>query len=563
MSLSIRNKKTQILLLSFAFTFIIFALNKKSNKSLPNAPFNLRNLLSSEDVNNRCEKASKNFLNQYNVSEIPPEDSVKLSEHQIDLKNIIHNKEYNFNSIKKYIPRILIFFIFLIVDILLIIMWFVFCGCCCCCGKKTNAGGCAKCLFFLFCFFSAISILICVVGFITSPSIYKSLNGVMCSLYKLVFHFIEGTKDDISFSDWKGLEGINDLLLKYESTHKKIEGLPKGDSFGDECSDSNDQCCYAYDNIVNSLKDNKDISNGLGKMQGQITSISSKFSDIKDNTLDCVEKKMEFIDCYFKLGMIILFAAIAAMCLLGILSLTPYFYCNYSCISCLYHLLWNIQMLVIIITLLIGVCLGIVGIVFKDAVSLLNYAKSKENLDSDDPFLLDLDKDNRDKINTCFNGNGDLSTLLDNDLHSEQIKNESKSFENNYSIIKEQSSEKPKLFDAYNKLREVINELVELNNNLSKEQMSKLLDCKFIRVDLSITLDEIKDSLSKKLLLFSIIIIIADLAAFVSILFGLLFVVNYKGPNEFEEVKSHERNNKSHSRDTKNKMDSSSENLRK
>ena len=123
MSLSIRNKKTQILLLSFAFTFIIFALNKKSNKSLPNVPFNLRNLLSSDDVNNRCEKASKNFLNQYNVSDIPPNEPEELSEHQKVLKDIIHNKEYNFNSIKKYIPRILIFFIFLIVDILLIIMW--------------------------------------------------------------------------------------------------------------------------------------------------------------------------------------------------------------------------------------------------------------------------------------------------------------------------------------------------------------------------------------------------------------------------------------------------------
>lgn len=562
MSLSIRNKKTQILLLSFAFTFIIFALNKKSNKSLPNAPFNLRNLLSSEDVNIRCEKAPKNFLNQYNVSEIPTEDPEELNEHQKVLKNIIHNKEYNFNSIKKYIPRILIFFIFLIVDILLIIMWFVFCGCCCCCGKKTNAGGCAKCLFFLFCFFSAISILICVVGFIISPSIYKSINGVMCSLYKLVFHFIEGTKDEISFSDWKGLEGINSLILKYESTREKIVGLPPRNNFGDECSDQGEQYCSFYEEIKGKLKENNDISNGLGKMQGQINSISSKFSDIKDNTLDSVEKIMEFIDCYYKLGMIILFAAIAAMCLLGILSLTPYFCSNYSCISCLYHLFWNIEMLVIIITLLIGVCLGIVGIVFKDAVPLLNYAKSSDNLGSDNPFLLDLDKDNRDKINTCFNGNGDLSTLL-GDLHSEQIKNESEKFESNYETIKGQSSEKQKLFDAYNKLREVINELLELNNNLSKEQMSKLLDCKFIRVDLSITLGEIEDSLSKKLLLFSIVIIIADLGAFISILFGLLFVVNYKGPNEFEEVKSHERNNKSHSRDTKNKMDSSSENLRK
>lgn len=563
MSLSIRNKKTQILLLSFAFTFIIFALNKKSNKSLPNAPFNLRILLSSEDVNIRCEKAPKNFLNQYNVSEIPTEDPEELSEHQKVLKNIIHNKEYNFNSIKKYIPRILIFFIFLIVDILFIIMWFVFCGCCCCCGKKTNAGGCAKCLFFLFCFFSAISILICVVGFIISPSIYKSINGVMCSLYKLVFHFIEGTKDEISFSDWKGLEGINDLILKYESTHNKTNKLPNKEFYGEDCSGQDDPYCKAYEEIIGKLKSNNDISTNLEKMKVQITSISSKFSDIKDNTLDSVEKIMEFIDCYYKLGMIILFAAIAAMCLLGILSLTPYFCCNYSCISCLYHLFWNIEMLVIIITLLIGVCLGIVGIVFKDAVPLLNYAKSSDNLGSDNPFLLDLDKDNRDKINICFNGNGDLSTLIGEDLQSKDINEYSSNFKTQYKELKNESPQRENLVKAYDQLNVIINELVELNNNLSKEQMSKLLDCKFIRVDLSITLGEIEDSLSKKLLLFSIVIIIADLGAFVSILFGLLFVVNYKGPNEFEEVKSHERNNKSHSRDTKNKMDSSSENLRK
>ena len=102
-----------------------------------------------------------------------------------------------------------------------------------------------------------------------------------------------------------------------------------------------------------------------------------------------------------------------------------------------------------------------------------------------------------------------------------------------------------------------------MNNDLKKEQSSKILNCQFMRLDYDIITKEINDRLAKTLVLFAIIIIISDLAAFVSILFGLLFVINYKGQNDFEEVKSHERNNKSQSRDTRNKMDSSSENLRK
>ena len=567
MSSSIKSKKTQILLLSFAFTFIIFILNKNPSKSLPNLPFDLRNLLSGEDVTKRCEKAPKDFLSKYNATTGLPSMEEKelsdLSESQLIIKGIIEGEKVNFNTIKKYIPKILIFFIFLIVDVFFIIMWFVFCGCCCCCGKKNKpfAGGCAKFLFFLFCFFSVISILICVIGFIVSPSIYKSINGVLCSLYKVVFHLIEGVNGEIPISDWKGLDGINDLISKYEKSEQNIKNLPTID--GCQESDTN---CTTYNNILAELKNalNSESSSKLDPFKEKITSFSSEFTSIKDKTFDSVENIMKKIDNYYKLAIIILFAALAGLCLLGMLTLVPYFCCNYGCISCLFHLFWNIQMLLIIITVLISICLGVVGIVCKDAISLLNYSVSSKNLENEKPFLLDFLGEHKDKIDTCFNKNGDISSLfISEELHNENLEAKSNEFKTKYSEIKDDLKQNDNLAKAYEQLDKEIDVIIELNNNLKTEQLSSILNCQFMRVDYDIITREINDCLAKTLVLFSIIIIISDLAAFVSILFGLLFVINYKGQNDFEEVKSHERNNKSQSRDTKNKMDSSSENLRK
>ena len=309
---------------------------------------------------------------------------------------------------------------------------------------------------------------------------------------------------------------------------------------------------------------NSESSSKLDPFKEKITSFSSEFTSIKDKTFDSVENIMKKIDNYYKLAIIILFAALAGLCLLGMLTLVPYFCCNYGCISCLFHLFWNIQMLLIIITVLISICLGVVGIVCKDAISLLNYSVSSKNLENEKPFLLDFLGEHKDKIDTCFNKNGDISSLfISEELHNENLEAKSNEFKTKYSEIKDDLKQNDNLAKAYEQLDKEIDVIIELNNNLKTEQLSSILNCQFMRVDYDIITREINDCLAKTLVLFSIIIIISDLAAFVSILFGLLFVINYKGQNDFEEVKSHERNNKSQSRDTRNKMDSSSENLRK
>ena len=141
-----------------------------------------------------------------------------MTNYQKSLKDIIVNKKYE--KIKDYLLRIIIYLALLVLDIFLIIIWFALWGCFCCKSKKSFASGCSKCLYFIFIFFSVISILISVFGFFIIPCFYKSSNDIICSLYKIVFHFIEGVNNDIPASHWKNfLHSMNpynsNLLLSY------------------------------------------------------------------------------------------------------------------------------------------------------------------------------------------------------------------------------------------------------------------------------------------------------------------------------------------------------------
>ena len=72
---------------------------------------------------------------------------------------------------------------------------------------------------------------------------YKSFNGFICSLYKLVFHFIEGTKNDFPISNWKGFKGIISLTKIYEqnSTSSNLPNINGGD-----CKSGEEELCKTY-----------------------------------------------------------------------------------------------------------------------------------------------------------------------------------------------------------------------------------------------------------------------------------------------------------------------------
>jgi hypothetical protein len=529
-----------------------------------------RNLLSEDFVEKRCDNTRKGFLENYkNDYHSNLKYDEELTKYQKALKDIIENRNDYTKDVKTYLPRILIFFIFLLVDILLIIVWIIFCCCCCCSNnKKSSSSICGKCSFVIYLILSCVVILLCVLGFFLSPQFLKSINGVACSFYKLIFHFIDGTENDFPPSKWKGIKGLQDLIDKYDRTYIGISELKDKSELTNDCSSPEDEYCYFYDKIVQSIKNenkNVEFQNSLENIKGEIDKISETFNSIKNEALEDVERIMKDLDKYCNLGLMALFCVIFLFSFLSLITLIIYFTCNCECISCLYHLFWNFEMIMIMATLLIGSVLGIVGVISKDAISILKYLKSSQNLMSDEPFLLKIDSNIKEKIDICFNKDG---ILMDNDFKGSfdiNIDQYYDSFEGNYSNFKKENKfiEKEDLVKAYEKLDEVLTSLKNLNDYLNKDNLENLLNCKFVGNDFDILVDELNNSLVKKLLLYSFIIIIADLASVISIFFGIQVIKNYKGQSEPQQIETSEKRTKSRSKDTKNNMDSSSDNLRK
>ena len=287
------------------------------------------------------------------------------------------------------------------------------------------------------------------------------------------------------------------------------------------------------------------------------------FNDFKTKELDDIEKIMEKFDKYGKLGLFTLFSAIIAFCFLCLLILSSYFICNCNCMSCLYHIFWNIEMLIIIVTMLIGVCLGLTGVISKDFIVLLKYAKSYENLKEDKPFLLDFDKSQLERLTICLNGNGDLKYSIFTEPYSGsyQMSIKESDFSDFFVEYKKMEKTDPNK-STYDKMNEVIVNMKNLNNSLSGDNiLDKIFNCKFFQWDFEILTKELKDSISKNLTFYSLIIIVADLVAFISLFFGIIIVNNYKGKNV--EPESHDRHIQMNVKGAKPNMDSSSDNLRK
>ena len=572
MSLPVNKKKIKILLLSLSCTLVIFFLNKNSSNSIPRLPFNLRNLFELETADKRCENTEKKFLEQYTDPELSDQDlnDIKKDDRYLDvLKDIIREKDLG--KIKKYLPRIIMYIIFVCVDILLIVFWIALCGCCCC-GKKNKeaATGCSKCYFFIFCFLNVVAILICICGFILVPCFFKSINGVVCSFYKLVLHFTDGTRNDYSdIYNWKGFEGINNLTDEYNQIKVELKEINDIEKKNTACNNDNDEFCKYYKTTFNELlnEDNSDFIDYLEIPGKNISLMSDSINNIKNNTLDDIEEIMKYFDKEGKLGLYLLFCAIALLCLIGLLTLSFYFVCNCNCIVCLFHLFWNIEMLIIIITILVGVCFGIFGVFSKDLVPILKYVKSEENLNNTDPLLLKFNDDSdKELTNICFNKDGNLTSYVfktNKKYKSKFNDNFYKDFQKEYEKLKNANTEQqPKLVSAYENLEDILKKLKDINNDLNEHNITKIFECKYFQRDFDILLIELKDSLAKKLSLFALGIIIADLVAFLGIFFGVLIASNYVGKNEVEP-ESNDKHIKMKVKDNRPNLDSSSDNFRK
>ena len=223
-----------------------------------------------------------------------------------------------------------------------------------------------------------------------------------------------------------------------------------------------------------------------------------------------------------------------------------------------------------VIIFLVGMGLNIIGIVGKDSVSIIQYVKSSNNLNSEDPLLLKVDNDSVKYIDTCLNGNGNLTSLLGiNNTYFPQFPLKIDEVQNNYNKVKNKNNEKSEndqklteIIENYETIIKIYDICENIKNEINNPPNNVLGDCQFLGSDINIIIDQIRETLGKKTNLLSYIILGESFISALSVFFGLIVVNQYTGSyrslSESEDDRRRkERERKIRSELAKRKLDSS------
>ena len=149
-------KSVKIISLSLFFTALIYLSSNASSFSshLEKVKFVLlieqvasygRTLLEDNDINRICNKAEGGLLDLYKSENKITFDKKKSSEKIQAIIDYIRDSDSS--HIKDYIPRIVVYAVFIVIAVLYLIGWLFYCCCCCCpccCCKKKKEENCCK-----------------------------------------------------------------------------------------------------------------------------------------------------------------------------------------------------------------------------------------------------------------------------------------------------------------------------------------------------------------------------------------------------------------------------------
>ena len=461
-----KEKRIYVLLFSMTCFLIIFALYKNLGSSPSNG---LRNLIEYSDFEDRCKDLKNKLEKDYSEKEGEFEwNKETLEGYQNTLIEIIKEKEYG--KISKYLPRVLTYLIVAIVGIIFIIFWIVFC--CFACktvGRQDSVGCGAKCCFIIYLILCLAVIFFCVMGIIYTSPLKQTLNSLACSTYKLVFETLPDKDDDEPKVDsWIGLYNISENLnTLYPDSYEEQKSI--------------------------------------------VQNMISIFEDIKSETLNDTEKIMKHVDHLDIYNSLIGFGGIALFNFFGLLSMFLIFVCQCKCMSCLYHIFWNIEIIFIICTFFISAIIGSLSNVSKDISEILSSQ------------IYSLNQSNANKMDFIFNFS-EIGGPVNACIFGEQ---------NLYSYI--------------------------FKDNANDNDLKNKSNCTFFEEDFKIIVYGLKETVSKKLFYVSLLYIIADVVGIVSIFLGITIYNSQKGYNPPNDINVNINNRMP----INNRIDLSTENLKR
>jgi hypothetical protein len=267
-----------------------------------------------------------------------------------------------------------------------------------------------------------------------------------------------------------------------------------------------------YNNITSLNRE--DYNNELEIIQN----LNETFTEIKEENFNDFEDVLKVFDdtgLYISIG---IFGGIALFNLLGLISMFFIFVCECKCMSCLFHLFWNIEIILIIGTFALSSGLGTFSIVSKDLSKILKYQRNH----LDEPFILNFTEINS-TLSVCLNENGDLINQIFGEERAE---------------------------DFYTQMK-----------GDSDEEIRGLYNCAYFRMDYNIITEELEDVIAKKLYFMSLLLIIIDAVGIVSIFIGITV---YNSQKEYYPPSADNLNvNINNNRVINNRVDLSTENLKR
>ena len=433
-----------------------------------------RNLIEKYQVNEVCNRTSKDILSRYKTHDFTYEPNKNSKSDAL----VNYLKDNDIKYIIEYLPRVLLFGVLIIIAIFSLIGWLCYCCCCCCpscCCKpnKNNKPGCCgftSALFLLV--FYGIIVVMAVTNIGLSSKLLEGINGASCAFFKFYDTVINGEDVEIQLPRWDGIKKIVDKLdetalfinqIKFDSAAgqeviNKIE-QDKGavveymttlneqvsimkQSFTEDdkeylhdflntytpMTEPNSDLGKIYKEYVQHIEipfkilsdsqepfteiveNTNEFSNLLKDSSWSISDIESSFSDIADSALNEMYDIQGNINSYGPLIYYLLCGVFCFFGALGFLGAIFYCCCKCTCMRVMLHFTWNFLALLSFVGMIVGSAFGLVGTVGSDAVGVLSFLFG-ENLQSNEMILLEQGQ-STELIDICINGDGRMENKL-------------------------------------------------------------------------------------------------------------------------------------------------------
>ena len=540
---SIRNIKFKILFFSFLITLLFLSLNilKKNN---PNNFTSLRTLFDQETAPNICQISNAKLIEKYSKKYTSNKNFNGLTKYEKELKNVIQYKDmYNYKSYGKYGQYLLLCFgIIIVLDIIFIFLWITYIVCFCyprSFFKNKNQIGCFEnCSYGIAILFSFLVFVGGVIGLVIGSKINKGINSFACSYFKIFSHLSYGFENDYQdLIKWPGFDNI-EIILNNAESHAAVLESNKTAMENISCNN------YSIDNInynacnvfteaknkISSFEGAEKFKEAIRNVNNSLSDFNSIFSDIENKYLDTgYDYLNNYVNKYSQIAYICLFGLLIVFGLLSLFCISIYVG-TCKCIKCIYIIVWNIEMIIMIVIILIGVIFGLMGVLGSNAISIIQYTISEDNLNDTEPFLLNNYPSVIPYFNICFNGDGNLISQLNlnsdsfgslNDLY--QLRDQIKNYSNTYN---------DKLDDELIKGFKYLANLIDIIDNLfgkyfANNSILAFANCEFLLSDINIFIDELDQSVLKIFKLFAIVMITSGYYIGISVMFGILVMNRY------------------------------------